>query len=110
MRENKRKRLKARGWRVGSAKDLLGLSDQEAAFIELKLRLASSLRDLRRRRGLTQIALATILQSSQSRIAKMETGDPSVSLDLLVRSLLALGTSARQLSRMILTRSPASAA
>jgi DNA-binding XRE family transcriptional regulator len=110
MRENKRKRLKARGWKVGSAKDFLRLSDQEAAFIELKLRLASNLRDLRRRRRLTQIDLARVLQSSQSRIAKMETGDPSVSLDLLVRSLLALGTSARQLSRMILTRSPASAA
>ncbi len=110
MRENKRRRLKARGWKVGSAKDFLGLNDQEAAFIEVKLRLASSLRDLRRRRRLTQIDLARVLRSSQSRIAKMETGDPSVSLDLLVRSLLALGTSARQLSRMISTRSPASAA
>ena len=110
MRENKKKRLKARGWKVGSAKDFLGLNDQEAAFIELKLRLASSLRGLRQRRGLTQIDLARVLRSSQSRIAKMETGDPSVSLDLLVRSLLALGTSARQLSRMISTRSPASAA
>jgi DNA-binding XRE family transcriptional regulator len=110
MRENKRKRLRARGWKVGSAKDFLGLNDQEVALIELKLRLASSLRDLRRRRRLTQIDLARVLQSSQSRIAKMETGDPSVSLDLLVRSLLALGTSARQLSRMISTRSPASAA
>jgi DNA-binding XRE family transcriptional regulator len=110
MRDNKRKRLGAGGWKVGSAKDFLGLNDQEAAFIELKLRLASSLRDLRRRRRWTQIDLARVLQSSQSRIAKMETGDASVSLDLLVRSLLALGTSARQLSRMISTRSPASAA
>ena len=110
MHENKRKRLKARGWKVGSAKDFLGLNDQETAFIEMRLRLASSLRDLRRRRRLTQIDLARILRSSQSRIAKMETGDPSVSLDLLVRSLLALGTSARQLSRIISTRSPASAA
>jgi len=110
MRENKGKCLKARGWKVGSTKDFLGLNDQEAAFIELKLRLASSLRGLCQRRGLTQIDLARVLRSSQSRIAKMETGDPSVSLDLLVRSLLALGTSARQLSRMISTRSPASAA
>jgi DNA-binding XRE family transcriptional regulator len=110
MRENKRKHLKARGWQVGSAKDFLGLDDQEAAFIELKLRLASSLRELRQHRRLTQIDLARVLRSSQSRIAKMETGDPSVSLDLLVRSLLALGTSARQLSRIISTRSPASAA
>ena len=110
MRENKRKRLVARGWRVGSAKDFLRLSDQEAAYIELKLRLAASLLECRQRRHLTQMDLARVLRSSQSRIAKMERGDPSVSLDLLVRSLLALGTSARQLSRVIAARSPAPAA
>jgi DNA-binding XRE family transcriptional regulator len=110
MRENKRRRLEARGWRVGSAKDFLGLADQEAAYIELKLRLATSLLECRRRRHLTQTDLAQLLRSSQSRIAKMENGDPSVSIDLLVRSLLALGTSARQLSRIISTRSPAPAA
>lgn len=110
MREKKRNRLEARGWKVGSAKDFFGLTDQEAAYIELKLRLAASLLECRRRRHLTQMDLARILRSSQSRIAKMESGDPSVSMDLLVRSLLALGTSARQLSRMISTRSPASAA
>ena len=105
MRDSKRRRLEARGWKVGSAKDFLGLTDQEAAYIELKLRLAASLRECRRRRHLTQMDLARFLRSSQSRIAKMEIGDPSVSLDLLVRSLLALGTSARQLSRIISTRS-----
>lgn len=110
MRETKRRRLEARGWKVGSAKDFLGLTDREAAYIELKLRLAASLRDHRRRRRLTQMDLARLLGSSQSRIAKMETGDPSVSLDLLVRSHLALGASARQLSRIISTRSPAPAA
>ena len=110
MRENKRKRLEARGWRVGSAKDFLRLTDQEAAYIELKLRLAASLRDRRQRRRLTQMNLARVLRSSQSRIAKMERGDPSVSFDLLVRSLLALGISTRQLSRTISTRAPAPAA
>jgi DNA-binding XRE family transcriptional regulator len=110
MRENKRKRLAARGWKVGSAKDFLGLTDQEAAYIELKLRLAASLLECRQRRHLTQMDLARFLRSSQSRIAKMERGDPSVSLELLVRALLALGTSARQLSRVISARSPASAA
>ena len=110
MRESKRKRLVARGWRVGGAKDFLGLTDQEAAYIELKLRLAASLLECRRRRHLTQMDLARFLRSSQARIAKMERGDPSVSLDLLVRSLLALGTSARQLSRVISARSPAPAA
>jgi DNA-binding XRE family transcriptional regulator len=110
MRESKRKRLAARGWRVGSVKDFLGLTDQGAAYIELKLRLAASLLECRRRCQLTQMDLARFLRSSQSRIAKMERGDPSVSLDLLVRSLLALGTSARQLSRVISARSPAPAA
>lgn len=110
MRESKRRCLEARGWKVGSAKDFLGLADREVAYIELKLRLAASLRDRRPRRRLTQMDLARFLGSSQSRRAKMGTGDPSVSLDLLVRSLLALGTSARQLSRIISTRLPASAA
>ena len=109
MRENKRKRPAARGWRVGRARDFLGLTDQEAAYVELKLRLAASLLECRRRH-LTQMDLARVLRSSQSRIAKMESGDPTVSLDLLVRSLLALDTSARQLSQIISARSPASAA
>ena len=39
MRETKRRRLEARGWRVGNTKEFLGLSDDEAAYIELKLKL-----------------------------------------------------------------------
>ena len=105
MREE-RKRLEAKGWRVGTPKELLGLSNDEAAYIELKLRLARSLRDRRRQRRLTQVALARALRSSQSRIAKMEAGDPSVSLDLLIRSLLALGASTRELSRIIASSRP----
>jgi transcriptional regulator with XRE-family HTH domain len=48
--------------------------------------------------------LAAKLQSSQSRIAKMEAGDPSVSLDLLIRSLISLGATERELSRIITTQ------
>lgn len=105
MRDEKRRRLEAKGWRIGTAQQFLGLSDEEAAFIDLKLKLARSLRERRRRRRLTQVAMAKLLRSSQSRIAKMEAGDPSVSLDLLVRSLLVLGTSSRELSRIIASRS-----
>jgi transcriptional regulator with XRE-family HTH domain len=67
------------------------------------MRLADGLRDRRQRNRLSQVQLAKILRSSQSRIAKMESGDPSVSLDLLIRSLLALGISDRELSRIIFT-------
>ena len=110
MREEKRRRLEAKGWKVGSAQEFLRLSAEEAAYIELKVRLAMGLREWRQRRKLTQADLAKRLQSSQSRIAKMEAGDPSVSLDLLIRSLLILGASRRELSRIMSARSPVPAA
>jgi len=110
VREEKQRRLEARGWKVGTAQEFLRLSAEEAAYIELKVRLAMGLREWRRRRNLTQADLATRLQSSQSRIAKMEAGDPSVSLDLLIRSLLTLGASRRELSRIMSARSPVPAA
>jgi DNA-binding XRE family transcriptional regulator len=103
MRPAKKKRLAARGWAVGDARGFLGLSEEEAAFIELKLALADNLRQRRLKRGMTQTQLAKRLESSQSRVAKMEAGDRSVSLDLLVRSLLAVGTTRRELARIIAT-------
>ena len=110
VRDAKRRRLEAKGWKFGNTRDFLGLSAEEAAYVDLKARLAIGLRGRRQRRSLTQADLAERLQSSQSRIAKMEAGDPSVSLDLLVRSLLILGISRRELSRLISARSPVPAA
>jgi ribosome-binding protein aMBF1 (putative translation factor) len=104
MRTEKRKHLEARGWKVGSVKEFLDLSDQESAYIELRLKLARGLKARRHARGLSQTQLAKAVQSSQSRVAKMEAGDPTVSLDLLVRSLLALGASNRDLGQIIARR------
>jgi phage-related protein/DNA-binding XRE family transcriptional regulator len=101
MRDDKRKRLEAKGWKVGSARDFLGLSSEEDAYIKLKLKLADAVRERRRRRHVTQVDLARVLRSSQSRVAKIEAGHPSVSLDLLIRSLLALGVSERDLATII---------
>ena len=101
MKKAKRVRLEAAGWKVGTVQELLGLSDEEMEFIELKLAPARSLRNRRERKGLTQTQLAKLIESSQSRVAKMEAGDRSVSLDLLVRSLLAIGTTKRELARII---------
>ncbi len=101
MREKKRKRLEAKGWKVGGAGELLGLSPEEEAFIEIRLRLATGLKARRVRRGITQTGLAKTVRSSQSRIAKMEAGDPAVSIDLLVRTLLALGASRRDVAALI---------
>jgi ribosome-binding protein aMBF1 (putative translation factor) len=103
MRKQKQKRLRAKGWNVGTGKEFLGLSNEEAAYIELKIKLAAGLRQRRQRKGLSQLDLAAKLESSQSRVAKMEAGDPSVSLDLLIRSLIALGKTERELSQIITT-------
>jgi DNA-binding XRE family transcriptional regulator len=110
VREEKRRRLEAKGWKVGTAQEFLRLTAEEAAYVEVKVQLAMGLREWRRRRNLTQADLARRLQSSQSRIAKMEAGDPSVSLDLLIRSLLMLGATRRELSRIMSARSPVPAA
>jgi DNA-binding XRE family transcriptional regulator len=101
MRAEKRRRLEAKGWKVGSPKELLNLSDDEAAYVELRLKLAEGLKARRNAKGLTQKDLAKAVHSSQSRVAKMEAGDPTVSLDLLVKSLLALGASNRDLAAII---------
>jgi predicted XRE-type DNA-binding protein len=101
MRRSKKRHLEKRGWRFGSAQEFLGLSEDEAAYVDLRLRLADSLKNRRREQNLSQAALARLIRSSQSRVAKMEGGDPSVSLDLLIRSLLALGASNRDLARSI---------
>ena len=101
MKKSKRAKLTAAGWAVGSMQDFLGLSAADAALIELKLSLSRSLRDRRRQHGLSQVELAKRLRSSQSRVAKMEAGDPTVSMDLLVSSLLVLGASAGELAKAI---------
>lgn len=101
MKATKQKRLEANGWKVGSAADFLELSEKEAAYIELKLKLAKSLKEVRTRRRLTQKEFAKRIDSSQSRVAKMETGDRSVSLDLLIKSLLALGVSNKDIANAI---------
>lgn len=101
MKTAKKQRLEAKGWKVGTAREFLNLSPEDAAYVELKLTLSKKLQAYRREKKLTQEELARLLKSSQSRIAKMEAGDPSVSLDLLVRSLLALGTSRKHLAQML---------
>ena len=108
MRDAKKKRLERKGWKVGSVEEFLDLSAEEAAYIELKVKLCQGLRSRRQRQKLTQTQLARMVQSSQSRVAKMEACDPSVSIDLLIRSLIALGASDRDLARLISKRIPAS--
>lgn len=100
MKAAKLRRLQAAGWRVGSAKEFLELGDEEAMLVELKLLLVDAVRQARRKRGLSQTALAQRMKSSQSRIAKIEAGDPSVSLDLIMRAFFAAGATRQELKRV----------
>jgi DNA-binding XRE family transcriptional regulator len=104
MRADKRKRLEAAGWRVGDAKDFLGLDEVDAQLVEMKLTLARKLRELRQQFEITQAELAKRLGSSQSRIAKIEAGDPSVSMELLMRSLLAAGANRSEIAKSLASR------
>ena len=101
MRSAKKKTLEEAGWRVGSVDDFLGLDEVESQFVDIKLALARLLRATRTRRRLTQFELAEKLGSSQSRVAKLEAGDPTVSVDLLVRSLLAAGARPSELAKAV---------
>jgi DNA-binding XRE family transcriptional regulator len=95
------KRLEADGWVFGDTQSFLGLSDAEMAYIDLALNLADALKERRIKLGLTQAQAAERVGSSQSRMAKMEAGHPSVSVDRLIRALFALGVTLRELASLI---------
>jgi len=101
MNSAERKRLEAAGWQFGSAVDFLGLSENEGVYIDLRVRLANALKARRQAAKLSQKAFASVRKSSQSRVAKAEANDPSVSLDLVIRSLIALGVSLAELASII---------
>jgi predicted XRE-type DNA-binding protein len=101
MSRSKRKRLEKARWKIGTAAELLGIEPAEAAYIELKIRLAMELTARREKLRLSQKGVAELVRSSQSRVAKMETADSSVSLDLIVRSLLALGMASKPIQALL---------
>ena len=101
MDKGKKKDLESKGYKVGSVEEFLGLSPEESEYIELKLALSEALAKRRKKSNLTQAQLAKMLKSSQSRVAKMEKGDPTVSVDLLVKSLLAMGANKESIAKAI---------
>ncbi len=101
MNKIKKERLTKAGWKVGSATEFLNLTPEEELYVELKASLSQYLRRQRLASHLSQQEFARLVKSSQSRVAKMEKGDPSVSIDLLIKSLLVLGTTRREIARAI---------
>lgn len=104
MNAAKKKKLQKAGWAVGSTSEFLELSEAEETIVAMKLALASKLKDLRKEKRLTQEDVAKRIGSSQSRVAKMEVADKSVSMELFVRSLISLGTPRAQIGNVIGSR------
>jgi DNA-binding transcriptional regulator YiaG len=101
MKAVKRKKLEATGWAVGSAADFLGLSPEEEAYIEAKLALAQQIKAVRKAKKMSQATFAKTIHSSQSRVTKMEAGDPSVSVELMMKSLFSAAVSTKQVAQAI---------
>ena len=101
MQTAKKQNLARAGFVETNIQDFLGLTPEESTYIEMKVALCGKLKELRRKRRLTQTQLAKALKSSQSRVAKMEAGDASVSVDLVVKSLLAIGASREDIAKAI---------
>ena len=103
------KRLRAAGWHAGTPKEFLKMTGEEAALVEIKLALTEAVRQTRIKRKLSQTDLAQRIKSSQSRVAKIEAGDASVSLDLIVRALFAVGATKQEVQKTIASKMPVAA-
>lgn len=101
MEKKKRKQLEEKGFRVGSAAEFLELTPEEEAYIDIRLDISSLVKSQRAKSGWTQKQLARAIGSSQSRIAKLEGGDPGISMDLMIKALLQLGTSKKQIGKLL---------
>jgi DNA-binding transcriptional regulator YiaG len=101
MDKRKPGKLQKRGWKVGTVSEFLNLTPEEAAIVEVRLALSQGVRELRQRCRVSQVELAEMMGSSQSRVAKVESGDPRGTVDLMVKSLTVLGASREDLGKMI---------
>ena len=109
MNPEKLKRLRAAGWQAGTPKEFLKMTGEEAALVEIKLALTDAVRRTRIKRKLSQTGLAQRIKSSQSRVAKIEAGDASVSLDLIVRALFAVGATKQEVQKTFAWKMPVAA-
>lgn len=104
MDKEKKEKLERAGWRVGSTADFLGLSTEEEEIIELRLALSRGIKNRRLQSKMTQEKFAKQLGTSQSRLNKMEAGDPSVSFDLLIKGLVCSGVTIPEISELLVAK------
>lgn len=101
MNAERRNKLVANGWKFGGLEDFLGLTDEEIEYIGIKINIGELVREYRERKGLSQANAADLLKISQSHLAKVETANPTVTIDLQIRSALALGATRQEIGQQI---------
>ena len=101
MEKTKKKKIENKGWKVGDIDQFLGLDSAEMAIVEMKIALAKTLIEKRKQSKITQINMAKLIGSSQSRVAKIEKGDSTVSLELMLKSLFSLGATKKEIAKVI---------
>ncbi|MFW6347764.1 MAG: helix-turn-helix domain-containing protein [Cyclonatronaceae bacterium] len=101
MEKKKQEQLEQKGYRTGSAAEFLALTPEEEAYINIRLDISNMVKAQRTKRGWTQTQLARSIGSGQSRIARLEGGDPGISMDLMIRALLQLGISKKQIGKLL---------
>jgi predicted XRE-type DNA-binding protein len=101
MKSEKSKKLEAKGWKLGTATEFLGLTPEDEAWIVMKRALRDKIVELCAAKNISQAELASKLGTKQPRISKIETGDKSVGYDLLMKSLLALGATPADIGKVL---------
>ena len=102
MDERRMAELEAKGFKVGTVQEFLDLTDEDMEILELRVALVKALRTLRQETlDLSQETFAELIGSSQSRVAKMEAGDSSVSLDLLLKTLVRGGVTREEIGQAL---------
>ncbi len=87
------KRRKGTTWVETDVQELLDLSAQDLVIVEFRAALALALQQARKRQKLTQETAAKTIGTSQAQVARMEAGQSSITIDRLIKALIALGVS-----------------
>ena len=101
MKATKKKALESAGYNMTNAAEWLGLSPQEDAIVNMRVNFAMEIERICKEQGITQKALAEKIGTRQSGVARMLNNPSKVTLDHLIRTLLALGTPSKRIASLI---------
>ncbi|MBO4435298.1 MAG: helix-turn-helix transcriptional regulator [Fibrobacter sp.] len=103
MDKAKKESLEKKGWKFGDVDEYLGLTPAEMVIVEMKAELAKALIKKRKKSGMSQTEASAKAQTSQSRYAKAEHSDSSVSLELMIKLFFSLGADKKELFKVLRT-------